>query len=1208
MSDFLKVYLDQLNADESADEAAPVSKFSAAYLDLLADHAVQPDYPLAHLFDASWYRKIYRIEADQDPLVHYLTNRHTYRFSPNPAFDTQYYAANNPDVVAAGADAFEHYIFNGANEGRWPSARFDSAHYQQTHMQDADDEMPFLHYLRNFDLLDASATYTPSVHELQNVGGEVKYFTKPGPDFEEVHPLPSGLPLRGKILAYYLPQFHSFPENDAWWGKGFTEWTNVARGMPRFKGHYQPRVPRDLGFYNLNDPATMRRQAEMAKAAGVHGFVFYHYWFDGKRLMEKPLEAFLADRSIDIPFALMWANENWSRRWDGSEQEILIAQHYRADDDGALVAEYAKYFADPRYIRLEDNRPLLMIYRPGIIPNAKELIARWRKIFQDQFRENPIMVMIQGFDDLDPEKYGFDGAVEFPPHKVAANLSSMIPSLQMLDSDFSGEVLSYDDVVTRSLREPPPKFPLIKGIMPAWDNDARRQGSGMTLHGSTPAKYEAWLNRLIDRARENPFFGEALVVINAWNEWAEGTYLEPDLHFGGAYLNATGRAAAGLTRVHQGNCKLLLIGHDANPHGAQELLLHIGRALRDCFGVTIEYLLLEGGPIEHQYEALAKTVVAVTPDERRVALQSACDRGFTCALANTAVAANIVPMAEECGIACVNLIHELPRIIGERRMEPAISGSFDHARAIVFPAPFVRDAVMTAVKPETIRAKIVVQPQGIYKPITRDDVSGAKIRAEFSMSEGDHLVLGMGFGDLRKGFDLFLQLWRQTNGIAGPRVHFCWLGLVDIGLRQWLSQEIEDAIAEGSFHLPGFSEAVAGYYSAASVLALTSREDPFPSVVLEALSAGVPVVAFARSGGIPDMLLQHGLGTVVPYSDVAAMAGAINNIVTHPPKIDTAAQRDLLAREFDWGTYVWRLLTLARPEIAAVTVAVPNYNYARYMAARLGSIFSQDYPLRELLVLDDCSTDDSLTLIPQIAAEWSREITLVPNEVNSGSVFAQWRKAAMLAKGEFLWIAEADDLSEPEFLSALVEALRNNPKCCFAFSDSSAIDATGKPLGASYKSYYASCGEGSLTKSEVFEAGGFVARFLSVRNLILNVSAVVWRRDALLAALDRCSKALPNFKLAGDWLLYLTALAEPGAQVAYEARPLNTHRRDAGGVTHSMKPDQHVAEIAAIHQTARELFELASEVVAGQDKYLADVAVQLGATVAAPRKAKKSKK
>ncbi len=336
----------------------------------------------------------------------------------------------------------------------------------------------------------------------------------------------------------------------------------------------------------------------MARAAGVYGFVFYFYWFNGQRLLEQPLQRFLDDPTIDIPFSLMWANENWTRRWDGAESEVLISQDYRPDDDERMAAEFARHFKDRRYIRVQ-GRPVLMIYRPGLIPEPASTVRRWREIFKTQHGEDPILIMAQSFSDSDPMPYGMDGAIEFPPHKLTQHMPPINGSLEYLDSEFCGHVYSYDEVVRTSLDEPAPAYPLIKTAVPSWDNDARRQGSGLCITGSSPAKYEQWLGSLGEIARKKPFFGEPIVCVNAWNEWCEGTYLEPDLHYGSAYLNATARAVAGLSR-RTAVPRLLLIGHDAFPSGAQLNLLAQGRALRRSFGVDIQFLLLDGGKLERR--------------------------------------------------------------------------------------------------------------------------------------------------------------------------------------------------------------------------------------------------------------------------------------------------------------------------------------------------------------------------------------------------------------------------------------------------------------------------------------------------------------------------------------------------------------------------------------------------------------------------------
>ena len=277
----------------------------------------------------------------------------------------------------------------------------------------------------------------------------------------------------------------------------------------------------------------------------MYGFVYYYYWFDGKRLMEKPLNNFLTDDQADFPFCLMWANENWTRRWDGMENDVLISQGYRAEDDHLLVADFMRHIRDKRYIRLE-GRPLLMIYRADVIPEIVQTLERWRKIFKEDFGEYPILVVGQSFGVTDPRDHGFDAAIEFPPHKHTQRTPDIQSTLQWLDWDFSARVYRYEDIVRVSLDERPPEFPLIKTALPGWDNDARVQGRGLVIAGSLPQKYENWLSQLIKRAQTHPFFDEPIVCINAWNEWCEAAYLEPDQYFGSAYLNATARAVTGV--------------------------------------------------------------------------------------------------------------------------------------------------------------------------------------------------------------------------------------------------------------------------------------------------------------------------------------------------------------------------------------------------------------------------------------------------------------------------------------------------------------------------------------------------------------------------------------------------------------------------------------------------------------------------------------
>jgi hypothetical protein len=766
-------------------------------------------------FDTEWYRATYNIAAGDCALAHYLANRLAGKFSPIPDFDVEFYLKENPDVAAAGIDPFDHFVSYGYREYRNPSAEFDVKFYIQRYLSGDTETNPFLHYLAH---KHEPGVFGRMPSDEVTVWREVKRFTKPGPEFENFRPLPPSAAQQFKLLAYYLPQFHAIPENDAWWGKGFTEWTNIARSFPRFKGHYQPRIPRDLGFYNLDSTDPMRQQAAMARAAGVHGFVFYYYWFNGQRLLERPLQRFLDDGTIDIPFCLMWANENWTRRWDGAESEVLISQDYRPDDDETMAAEFARHFKDPRYIRVQ-GRPLLMIYRPGLIPDPSKSVARWRTIFKEQYGEEPILIMAQSFTDADPMPYSMDGAIEFPPHKLTQHMTPINPSIDYLDPDFTGQVYNYDEVVRTSLTEPAPPYPLIKTAVPSWDNDARRQGTGLTITASSPAKYERWLGALGELARKNTFFGEPIVCVNAWNEWCEGAYLEPDLYYGSAYLNATARAVAGLSR-RTAAPRLLLIGHDAFPSGAQQNLLAQGRVLRHSFGVDIHFLLLDGGKLEDAYEQIAPLTIATSQAALRTKLTTLAEQGFTHAIINTTAASHVLPLVRAAGIDPIVLVHELPRIIREKNLTAGARAAFQ-ARLVLFAAAFVRDELLTALSIEPTDNTMIL-PQGSYKLIAYNPTAGANLRAELKLTDRDKLVIGVGYADMRKGFDLFLQLWRMLRAPAGSkrrgRICLVWIGDIDPDLRSWLGTEIADAEATGTFRMAGYRDDMGAVFSALTPL------------------------------------------------------------------------------------------------------------------------------------------------------------------------------------------------------------------------------------------------------------------------------------------------------------------------------------------------------------------------------------------------------
>ncbi len=346
-----------------------------------------------------------------------------------------------------------------------------------------------------------------------------------------------------KTIAFYLPQFHPFPENDHWWGNGFTEWTNVTKARPNFVGHDQPRQPADLGFYDLRLSEIMQQQADLAQRYGIHGFCYYYYWFGGKRLLEQPIEQMLATGKPDMPFCMCWANENWTRRWDGQDHEVLMGQAYSPDDDEAVINDLIRYFRDPRYIRI-DGRPMILVYRVTLFPDFSATVARWRKVCKEQGIGEIYVAMVESMElvhaNKHPREFGCDAAVEFPPQEMAEQKQ---PSGEIINPDFVGAVADYRDIAVRYATREFPGYTRFKGVMPGWDNTARRQNNSFCFEHATPGTFQAWLEEAIDQTRQQHYGDERLVFVNAWNEWAEGAYLEPDRRFGHTYLEAVKNAS-----------------------------------------------------------------------------------------------------------------------------------------------------------------------------------------------------------------------------------------------------------------------------------------------------------------------------------------------------------------------------------------------------------------------------------------------------------------------------------------------------------------------------------------------------------------------------------------------------------------------------------------------------------------------------------------
>lgn len=359
-----------------------------------------------------------------------------------------------------------------------------------------------------------------------------------------------------RLIAINLPQFHPFKENDEWWGKGFTEWTNVTKAQPRFKGHYQPHLPADTGFYDLRLPEARQMQADMAQEYGIYGFCYYHYWFNGNRLMERPVNEILSSGKPDFPFMLCWANENWSRNWDGGFQKVLMEQNYSHEDDVAHM-EYlcSEVFNDSRYIRV-NGKPFFVVYRPDLFSNITETLKTWRNVAERYGLELYIGFMRSfTMDYADVMNCGFDVHVDFQP----GTYSGVHPSLYgdwferfkyWLNYNWHSKILreyprynecvrDYREYFESQLAKPLPQYPEFPCVSPSWDNSSRRVGKKFwALINNTPQLYGEWLSRVLKRF--TPYSAdENFVFINAWNEWAEGNHLEPDQKWGKAFLQET---------------------------------------------------------------------------------------------------------------------------------------------------------------------------------------------------------------------------------------------------------------------------------------------------------------------------------------------------------------------------------------------------------------------------------------------------------------------------------------------------------------------------------------------------------------------------------------------------------------------------------------------------------------------------------------------
>lgn len=1000
----------------------------------------------SEFFDAEWYLARYPDVAilGMDPVEHYLKIGGRLLRDPGPKFSTGAYLGQNPDVASRGKNALRHYELVGRETGRSLAPRGG--------VKDIRDR-------------------TPAV-----------------PVFAGAPPVERP----ARVVAFYLPQFHPIAENDEWWGEGFTEWTNVRPAKPFLPGHYQPHVPAELGYYDLRDTEVQRRQVELAKLYGVEAFCFYFYWFAGHRLLETPIRNYLDDPTLDLPFMLCWANENWSRRWDGRENDVLIAQEHSPEDDLAFIEHVADYLRDPRYERI-DGRPVLLVYRPNLLPDAAATAARWRQWCRENGIGEIYLAYTLSFESTDPQEYGFDAAIEFPPNNSGIRGAVDVTPQH---SSFKGKIYHWDDLVDHSFSYSGTPYRRYRSVCPSWDNTPRKKEAAIVIAGSSPGRFTRWIaNAVRDTRRHSQSEQDRFVFVNAWNEWAEGAHLEPDERYGYAWLEsvrvglacgaepsqvvadspveivrglgldgileklpeweargvrlvvrleardkrdvddvdidalrtkfaaegdlglmalepavdeypdlqphieriarrlglddseaarfdwrgmrsftvrlsallplaslafgeadrdpanarfvpalgdvleaamplsvaATGGRVAGLVDMPEGGpMSVVIVSHDAHPHGAQRLALNLAHNYR-ALGFTVDMLVLGPGPLLDRFEEVATVhridVARDSPARILGILAALRDRGISFAISNTTVSGAVTPWLREAGFTVVSLVHEMTQVLREMELEQSARELTENSSVVVFPSRVVQRQFEEFVGMPVETG--IVRPQGIYlSPTICEDAAISAdqiIRSRHDLPDDGRIVLGVGYADFRKGIDLFadasIEILRND-----ARAVALWVG--HLGANELIAdveRRLDEAGVRDQFVFTGLVEDPDLYYEAASVFLLTSREDPFPSVVLEALAAEVPVIAFRDATGSQE-LLQRGTGVLVEPFDATAMGRAALKLMASP---DLAAQmgstgREIVQTEFRFRDYIYDLAAFGGLAFPKVSTTLPN--------------------------------------------------------------------------------------------------------------------------------------------------------------------------------------------------------------------------------------------------------------------------------------------
>lgn len=771
-----------------------------------------------------------------------------------------------------------------------------------------------------------------------------------------------------QLIAYYLPQFHPIPENNKWWGAGFTEWRNVVRAYPQFEGHYQPRIPGELGYYDLRVVDVMRRQVELAKLYGISAFCFHFYWFAGKTLLETPIQNYLHNPDMDLPFCLCWANENWSRRWDGSEHEVLMSQAHSPEDDVAFLEYISKYFRDERYLKI-DGRPVLTVYRPSLFPDGLATTQRWRETAKRLGYPDLYLIATNSFAFADYKSLGFDALSEFPPHHVIAqNVQNQFDTSKFRTG---WRIRSYAEVVANEKSRVPVPGLVHPGIMMSWDNSARRPANGEIIHGGTPALFREWLTMCIGRAGQNPD-GERLIFVNAWNEWAEGTYLEPDKRYGYAYLDA----CASALREHLTGPHLV----DVRPGipewntDAKTVLLCSHHAGRQVFGGERSFLDVLKALHQNGFNVVVTLQEAVN-DDYIVAIRALAQevRVFPYAQWTSDMSASLEAVPDflsvidqvKPDILYVNTIVVLSALVAAHlRGVPSIV----HAREIIsYDEELQRqigrdgDAIVRHVK--RVSNAVIANSRATaasFDVAAKFTIPNTIEPTEFDIPNeiGGSIVFGLISSNLpKKGIEDFVELARQCQSQVS-RARFLVIGpLKRAIIQRFLTAELEyPANLEFIEYQPSSVDALR---LVNVVVNFSNFQESFGRTVIEGMAARRPAIVY-NWGALPE-LVEHGVnGFIVDYRRPADAVEWVQRLCSDSQLLRQmgAAARQSVLNNFSFSDF-----SAAIGDCVRETIGVTDDEGEIYATAKFSRLEAyQDTPIDIVVCIHNALDDVKLCL------------------------------------------------------------------------------------------------------------------------------------------------------------------------------------------------------------------------------------------------------